>query len=105
MRYVGIDIGSEKHAVTVVDGEGAVLSKARAFTEDRAGYEALFSALGEATDTLVVMEATGHYWQNLYAELVTKGFAVVLANPIQTRRFADGELARTKTDNIEATRR
>ena len=102
MRYVGIDIGSEKHAVAAVDSDGAVLAKARAFTEDRAGYEALFSLLGSPADTLVVMEATGHYWQNLFAELVAKGFAVVLANPIQTRRFADGELARTKTDNIDA---
>jgi transposase len=28
--------------------------------------------------TLVVMEATGHYWQNLFAALVAKGFAVAL---------------------------
>jgi transposase len=49
----------------------------------------------------VVMEATGHYWQNLFAALVAKGFAVALVNPLRTHRFAGEELARTKTDRID----
>lgn len=102
MRYVGIDIGSEKHAVAMVDGEGAVVAKARDFSEDHAGHQSLFELLGKADETLVAMEATGHYWQNLFAAVVARGFAVVLLNPIQTRRFADSELARTKTDKIDA---
>ena len=48
------------------------------------------------------MEATGHYWKNLFAVLVTQGFAVALLNPLRTRRFAAEELQRTKTDAIDA---
>ena len=47
------------------------------------------------------MEATGHYWQNLFAALVANGFAVALVNPLRTHRFAGEELARTKTDRID----
>jgi transposase len=104
MRYVGIDISSEKHTVAIVDGESAVLVKAKDFTEDHIGYAVLFEILGEdVEDHFIAMEATGHYWQNLFAALVAKGFKVVLLNPIQTRRFADSSLARTKTDKIDAT--
>jgi transposase len=47
------------------------------------------------------MEVTGHYWQNLFAALVARGFAVALVNPLRTHRFAGEELARTKTDRID----
>jgi transposase len=48
------------------------------------------------------MEATGVYWRNLFAFLVTDGFRVALVNPLRTNRFAEEELARTKTDAIDA---
>jgi len=51
---------------------------------------------------LVAMEATGHYWHNLFAVLVAEGFAVALLNPMRTRRFAGEDLARAKTDAIDA---
>lgn len=102
MRFVGIDIASETHVVAVVDETDAVLVRPTKFTEDAPGYDRLFSLLGAPADTLVAMEATGHYWKNLFAVLVTRGFAVALLNPLRTRRFADEELARTKTDAIDA---
>ena len=51
---------------------------------------------------LVAMEATGHYWQNLFTVLVAEGFAVALLNPMRTRRFAGEDLARAKTDALDA---
>jgi transposase len=30
------------------------------------------------------MEATGHYWQNLFAARVAKHYAVALVNPLRT---------------------
>jgi len=47
------------------------------------------------------MEATGHYWQNLFAALVAHGYGVAVVNPLRTDRFAGEELARTKTDRID----
>lgn len=102
MRTAGIDIGSEKHVVAIVDREGAVLLRSTPFTEDHEGYEKLASLLGGADDLLVVMEATGHYWQNLFFWLSERGFAIALINPLRTRRFAEEELARAKTDAVDA---
>jgi transposase len=102
MRFVGIDIASEEHMVSIVDGESAVVVKPTAFTEDAAGYEKLLGVLGKPEECLIAMEATGHYWQNLFAVLAAQGYGVALLNPLRTRRFAEGDLERTKTDAIDA---
>jgi transposase len=102
MRYVGIDIASETHTLAIVDEEGRILVKATSITEDASGYERLRSVIGATDDVLVAMEATGHYWKNLFAWLATNGVAVALLNPVRTRRFAEEDLVRTKTDAIDA---
>jgi transposase len=102
LRFVGIDVAAERHVVAVVDDTGAILLRATPVTEDTPGYQRLLELLGAAEDCLVAMEATGHYWRNLYAALVTAGFDVALLNPLRTRRFAEEELQRTKTDAIDA---
>lgn len=102
MRFAGIDIASEKHVVAVVDTEGGVVVKATTFTEDQAGYTALLELLGPPAECLIAMEATGHYWQNLFAVLAAAGFRLALINPLRTNRFAQEDLARTKTDAIDA---
>src|SRR5713101_1249898 len=102
MRFVGIDIGGESHAVAVVNDGGALLVKSTLFGEEAAGYKRVRELLGNADDCLVAMEATGHYWRNLFAFLVSHGFEVALLNPLRTRRFAEEELERTKTDSVDA---
>jgi transposase len=102
MRYVGIDIASETHVVAMVDERGEVLVKPASFGEDAAGYGKLRGLLGASADTLVAMEATGHYWKNLFAVLAAEGFALALLNPLRTRRFAGEDLERAKTDAIDA---
>lgn len=102
MQFVGIDIGSERHVVAIVNEQGDVIVKPTAFSEDASGYQALRVLLGTSDETLVAMEATGHYWQNLFAYVATEGFAVALLNPLRTHRFAGEELQRTKTDAIDA---
>ncbi|AKF09853.1 IS110 family transposase [Sandaracinus amylolyticus] len=102
MRFVGIDIGSEKHVVAIVDETGKPLRKPIPFSEDASGYERLRSMLGEAADAFVAMEATGHYWQNLFAFLHAAGFQIALLNPTRTSRFAAEDLRRAKTDALDA---
>ena len=102
MRVIGIDIGSEAHVVAMVDAEGRTLLKPTSVAEDATGYSRLLQLLGDPTEALVIMEATGHYWQNLFATLTTRGFAIALVNPLRTQRFAEEELRRTKTDAIDA---
>jgi len=100
--FAGIDVASERHMLARLDAQGVPLGKPVPITEDRKGYDTLLRLLGPPP-VLVAMEATGHYWKNLYAALVTAGHSVVLLNPLKTRRFQDSALERTKTDAIDAT--
>ncbi|MBZ0121389.1 MAG: IS110 family transposase [Sandaracinaceae bacterium] len=102
MRYIGIDIGSEVHAVAAVGEEEEVVLKPTKVAETGAGHEQLLKLLGEPAHTLVVMEATGHYWQNLFARLATAGFKVAVVNPLAVRRFGESHLTRAKTDAVDA---
>lgn len=103
MRFAGIDVASEKHFVGVVDETSTVLEKAQSFGEDADGYVKLFRVLGPPEEVaLVAMEATGHYWKNLFSALAAKGYFVALLNPLRTNRFAAEEMQRTKTDAIDA---
>jgi transposase len=86
----------------VVDETDRVLVKASSIAEDANGYDKLWGLLGSSADLLVAMEATGHYWKNLFAALVAHGYRVALLNPLRTRRFAGEDLQRTKTDAIDA---
>ncbi len=102
MRFVGIDIAAEKHVVAIVSEVGEVLAKPTVIAEDAGGYEKLFELLGGPEGTLVAMEATGHYWKNVFVALAGRGFQIALLNPVRTRRFAAEDLERTKTDAIDA---
>ena len=78
--FAGIDIASERHTLARLDDSGTSIGKPIAITEDREGYDVLLKALG-APPVLVVMEATGHYWKNLFAILTAAGHEVDAAQP------------------------
>jgi transposase len=102
MRFAGIDIASETHVLAIVAADGAVESKATPFSEDDLGYQKALALLGTPGEVLIAMEATGHYWKNLFAVLAAAGHAIALLNPLRTHRFAAVDLERTKTDAIDA---
>ncbi len=102
MRFAGIDIASETHVVAVVHEDNTPIVDPTSFREDAAGYARLRELLGSPQDVLIAIEATGHYWQNLFAFLAAEGFTLALLNPLRTRRFAGEDLERTKTDAIDA---
>jgi transposase len=102
MRFAGIDIGSRKHVVAVVDEASAVVLRPTPFTADWRGHELLFGTLGPPVDILVAMEATGHYSRNLFGALTQKSYPVALVNPLRTRRFAEEDLVRAKTDSVDS---
>lgn len=102
VRYAGIDVGKAHHYVAVVGERCEVLTKSRRFAADEEGFAILRAALGEVDDCLVLMEATGHYWCNLAAQLHEWGFALVLVNPLRTHRFGEEDLRRGKTDRVDA---
>lgn len=101
MAYGGIDIGKDRHWLAVVDGGGEVLVKKRSFTSDHEGHEALLRALVRYEVRLVALEATGHYWKNLFARLVGE-VDIALVDPARTHHFAAQAGRRAKTDAIDA---
>lgn len=100
--FAGIDVAAERHVLARLEDTGEPIGRPIAFAEDARGYRTLLEALGPPP-ALVVIEATGHYWKNLYATLAANGHDVVLLNPIVARRFQQAQLERTKTDAIDAT--
>ncbi len=72
----GIDVGSRSHYVAI----GQELEDVREFGVYAEDLTALCKWLLDASVTTVAMESTGDYWQNLYVELISFGFEVVLAN-------------------------
>lgn len=99
--FAGIDVASETHVLARLDDAGLPIGKPVPINEDQEGYARLHELLGP-TPVLVTMEATGHYWRNLFAVLIAAGHEVVLLNPYVARRFQEASLERTKTDAIDA---
>lgn len=103
MNFVGIDIGGETHFAAAVNEQGTVTLKARRFEENADGHAALLACLKPlAPVACVVLEATGHYWKNLAVALLANGHPLVVLNPLQSARFQQENLTRTKTDGIDA---
>lgn len=103
MTFVGIDIGSEAHVVAAMDEQGTITLKAQRFEESADGHIALLALLRSLGPIFcVVLEATGHYWKNLAATVLANGYPLVVLNPLQSARFQQENLVRTKTDGIDA---
>lgn len=91
-QCAGIDVGSRTHYVAIGQGE----SEVREFGVYADDLRALALWLKENRIRTVAMESTGMYWQNLYTELINKGFEVVLTNGKFTKN-----LNRKKTDVLD----
>lgn len=102
MRTFGIDIASKTHVIAAVNDEGEVILEAKKFEENGEGHALLLQLLGNTGDALVVMEATGHYWKNLFIRLSAEGFRVAVVNPLAVQRFGESMLKRAKTDASDA---
>ena len=110
LLFVGIDIGKFKHVVAIVNDAKQILGKVFEVLETQAGYQQLLAKLEQLAQQYqtrefrIGMEATGDYWKNLFHFLARRAprFLVTVINPVQTKRFAQSELRRAKTDPINA---
>ena len=91
----GIDVSKDRLDVHVAGQD-------RRFDNGRAGYRALGTWLAARQAARVVMEATGRDHRAAHQALHARGFEVVLANPLRTRRFAEALGRLAKTDAIDA---
>ena len=84
MKYLGIDIGKERHAGDAINETDQIVLGAQFLASDAGGYASLsglLRKLGPATEVLVGMEATGHYGKLLAYRLRADGWTVHVFNP------------------------
>ena len=88
MFFVGIDIAKRSHEACVTNHDGAFVVKPFKFTNDFKGFNKLLDTLKSVCDDIsgfdFGMEATGHYWLNLYCKLLDNGAVVHVINPVQS---------------------
>src|SRR3954468_23826790 len=97
MKAVGIDVSKDRLDVHVWP-DGIAFAVAR----DGKGLAELIERLTPLTPDLVVVEATGGFETVVAAALAGAGLPLVVANPAQTRHFAQAAGTRAKTDPIDA---
>lgn len=106
MYIVGIDIAKKSHQAVIIDNEGNQKSKNFRFANSLEGFRLLLSNIEEIdsnyTNFEIGMEATGHYWINLYTRLIDKGFKVHVINPLQSDALRNLYLRKTKTDSVDS---
>ncbi len=103
---VGIDIGKRKHAATALSPQGEIIAQLASFSNTRQGVDQLEKEVlrkaGGPGKVLVGMEATGHYWMCLYHELIRRGYACVVLNPLQTNARSSARIRKTRNDKIDS---
>ena len=106
MFFVGIDIAKKSHEVAAIDGKGNIAIKPFKFSNSMKGFEKLLTALRSLSDDLsdleLGMEATGHYWLNLYTRLIECGYSVHVINPVQSDALRGLYIRQTKNDAKDA---
>jgi transposase len=106
MFYVGIDIAKNNHEASIINEKGEKLSESISFSNTQKGCEKLiklmerFSASKE--NTVIGMEATGHYWISLYSYLLELGYNLKVINPIQSDAFRKMYIRQTKNDSKDS---
>jgi transposase len=100
---VGIDVAKKKVDLFVVcNAKG----KSKVFDNTPAGHREIQRWLSERgfvpATTHVCLEATGPYSEVLATTLVAGGWKVSVVNPARIKGFAQGEIARNKTDRADA---
>ena len=117
-RCAGIDVSKKKFTACIRGVRGREKSP-RDFDNSESGFKALWEwaqigdreasrqgsadrGIGSATSTLFLMEATGTCHEALAGWLVGRGAFVSVVLPTRARKFAEAELARTKTDSADS---
>lgn len=104
MDIVGIDISKAKFDAALLIGERV---RHVAFSNTEAGFEQLLAWLArhrpdQAAHLHACMEATGNWGLDLAAFLHGRGVHVSVVNPARIKAYGDSELARNKTDRLDA---
>ncbi|MDQ2763590.1 MAG: transposase [Pseudomonadota bacterium] len=104
MDIVGIDISKAKFDAALLPGERI---KHAVFSNTEAGFQQLLAWLAKHRPDPTVplhacMEATGNWGLELADFLHAQGVRVSVVNPARIKAYGESELARNKTDKLDA---
>ena len=101
LAHLGIDISKDKFDVALLRADKL---RHKVFPNRPEGFAQLAAWLAKqgVTELHVCLEATGTYSEGLATFLHDAGHPVSLVNPACIKAFAQSQLARTKTDKVDA---
>ena len=105
MIFVGVDIAKNNHYAAIVDySTGEVISTPFLVTNDKIGFELLFSKIKNFNkeDILIGLESTAHYGDNLITYFHNLDFKIGVINPIQTATLRKSKIRKVKNDKVDA---
>ena len=106
MYFVGIDIAKKTHQAAITSDDGKLIGKSFKFSNTIDGFNLLLEKFSSVTTDLsqfeIGMEATGHYWLNLYTWLSDKNFKIHVINPLQSDALRNLYIRKTKTDSVDS---
>ena len=102
--FVGIDIGKWNHQAAFLNSSGTKAAPDLAFENTGEGFQLLLKSLEsfDKEQTVVGLEATGHYWLTLFSSLVDNAWTVKVINPMQSDALRNLNIRKTKTDRKDA---
>ncbi|GHV45942.1 hypothetical protein FACS1894204_06540 [Synergistales bacterium] len=102
--FVGIDVGKWNHQAAFINASGNKAAPELAFTNTGEGFQSLLQSLGsfDKEQTVIGLEATGHYWLALFSFLVDNAWTVKVINPMQSDALRNINIRKTKTDKKDS---
>lgn len=98
--FVGIDVAKDKFDACGID-EGGKKKFFLTSTMDRKGFEKLVGQL-KGKSLLLGLESTACYHMTLFSYLTSRGYRIVIINPLLIANFVKLQLRKTKTDKKDA---
>ncbi len=105
MFFCGIDIGKSSHVASIIDSDGNII-KTFAFKNSHDGFKSFIEHVSSVSsnfdDLHFAMEATGHYWLNIYTFLTDFTKLLHVINPIQSEALRNLFIKSNKSDTIDS---
>src|SRR5699024_12541671 len=106
MFFIGIDIGKRHHEAGLINDKGDHVGNTIRFANSKDGSQKLLQFINQykltPDNSVVGLEATGHYWLSVFSFPHKLGFKTTVFNPLQSHALRQFYIRKTKTDVRDA---
>lgn len=101
--FVGIDIAKTTHWASIMSSDGELIQEPFSFSNDNSGFLKFISKLShlDKEKTLIGLESTAHYGENIISYLFSLNYNIAIINPIQTASLRRSNIRKTKNDKVD----